>query len=100
MTIFSEEDLMDTPVLQRWSIFVGEQGRPFVTGQHAFHEGVRTAIDEVLVQPRARRHASDATPLARMLPNDDERLANSLDFRASPKTTQLFRAARRRGQIR
>ena len=49
MTIFSEEDLMDTPILRRWSIFVGEQGRPFVTGQHAFHEGVRTAIDKVLV---------------------------------------------------
>ena len=49
MTIFSEDDLADAPVLQRWSIFVGEQGRPFVTGQHAFHEGVRTAIDEVLV---------------------------------------------------
>ena len=49
MTIFSEDDLAEVPVLQRWSIFVGEQGRPFVTGQHAFHEGVRTAIDEVLV---------------------------------------------------
>jgi hypothetical protein len=49
MTIFSEDDLAEAPVLQRWSIFVGEQGRPFVTGQHSFHEGVRTAIDEVLV---------------------------------------------------
>ena len=49
MTIFSEDDLTDAPVLQRWSIFVGEQGWPFITGQHPFHEGVRTAIDEVLV---------------------------------------------------
>ena len=50
MTIFFEDDLAEAPVLQRWSIFVGEQGRPFVTGQHSFHEGVRTAIDEVLVE--------------------------------------------------
>lgn len=55
MTLFSDEDLHDCPVLTHWSIFVGEQGHAFVTGRHAFHEGVRTAIDEVhVVDPLLR----------------------------------------------
>lgn len=67
MTIFSGQDLADAPFLQCWSIFVGEQGRPFVTGQHPLR--VRTAIDEVLaVDPLLRgivtSHGGIASPQA------------------------------------
>jgi len=49
MTIFDDIDVTDCPFLHRWTITGGEDGYPIITGQHAFHEGVRTAIDEVYV---------------------------------------------------
>ena len=49
MTLFTENDFEDCPVLHRWSIIAGDGGYPFITGQHSFHEGIRTAIDEVYI---------------------------------------------------
>jgi hypothetical protein len=49
MTIFQDEDFEDCPFLHRWTITTGDNGCPIITGQHAFHEGVRTCIDEVFV---------------------------------------------------
>ena len=49
MTIFNDIDVDDCPFLHRWTITTGEGGYPIITGQHTFHEGVRTAVDEVYV---------------------------------------------------
>jgi hypothetical protein len=49
MTIFDDLDVDDCPFLHRWTIMPGDGGYPIVTGQHAFHEGVWTAVDEVYV---------------------------------------------------
>ena len=49
MTIFDDVDVDDCPFLHRWTITIGPLGYPMLSGQHAFHDGVRTAIDEVYV---------------------------------------------------
>jgi hypothetical protein len=49
MTIFDDMDVSDCPFLHRWTITAGDGGWPVITGQHSFHEGVRTCIDEVYV---------------------------------------------------
>jgi len=49
MTIFTEEDLADAPLLVNWTIQTGVRGGPpMLAGMHAFHEGSRLALDEVL----------------------------------------------------
>ena len=55
MTIFNDVDVTDCPFLHRWTITTGDGGHPVITGQHSFHEGVRTCIDEVdVIDPMLR----------------------------------------------
>jgi hypothetical protein len=49
MTIFTDDDLSDTPILTQWQIVGGLDGRPRLFGTHAFHEGTRIAAVELLV---------------------------------------------------
>jgi len=48
--IYTEEDLADAPLLVNWSLQQGARGGPpMLVGLHAFHEGSRIALDEVIV---------------------------------------------------
>jgi hypothetical protein len=49
MTIFTDEDLDDTPILSEWQIVGSTDGRPLLFGMHAFHEGTRVAAVELIV---------------------------------------------------
>lgn len=47
--IYTEQDLADCPLLVNWTIQAGARGGPpMLAGMHAFHEGQRLALDEVL----------------------------------------------------
>ena len=43
MTIFTEDDLADTPILTEWQIVGGRRSQPQLFGVHAFHEGARVS---------------------------------------------------------
>ncbi len=49
MTIFSDEDLADTPILTEWQIVGTRDWQPRIFGVHAFHEGTRVVVEEVIV---------------------------------------------------
>ena len=52
MTIFTDDDLADTPALTDWQIVGGAGRRPQLFGSHAFHEGARiTAAEVIIVDP-------------------------------------------------
>ena len=71
MTIFSDDDLADTPILTEWQIVGDLLSQPQLFGVHAFHEGTRVAVGEVvIVDPMLRwaithhggyRHAGGGT---------------------------------------
>lgn len=55
MTIFTEDDLADTPILTEWQIVGDGHSQPQIFDAHAFHEGTRVAVGEVvLVDPMLR----------------------------------------------
>jgi hypothetical protein len=49
MTIFTDDDLSDTPILTEWQIVGGLNRQPQLFGMHAFHEGTRVAAAEVVI---------------------------------------------------
>jgi hypothetical protein len=49
MTIFTDDDLSDTPILTEWQIVGDLHSQPQIFGVHQFHEGTRVAVGEVLV---------------------------------------------------
>jgi hypothetical protein len=52
MTIFTDDDLANTPVLTEWQIVGGSNRQPQLFGTHAFHEGTRvTAVEVIIVDP-------------------------------------------------
>jgi hypothetical protein len=55
VTIFTDDDLANTPILTEWQIVGDGHSQPRLFGMHAFHEGTRVAVDEViLVDPMLR----------------------------------------------
>ena len=49
MTIFDEDAWQDTPILTEWMIVGGLREGPRLIGRHAFHEGARVAVTEIVV---------------------------------------------------
>ena len=49
MVIFNDEDLADCPVLSEWQIVGDLRQQPQIFGTHAFHEGRRTAVAEIVI---------------------------------------------------
>jgi len=49
MTIFTEDDLADTPILTEWQIVGDLHSQPQLFGVHQFHEGTRVAIGEIVI---------------------------------------------------
>jgi hypothetical protein len=49
MTIYLEDDFVDCPHLAEWQIVGGLRMQPQLFGTHAFHEGTRVAVSELIV---------------------------------------------------
>lgn len=49
MVIFTDEELQDTPILTDWQIVGGLNRQPQLFGSHAFHDGTRVAVAEIVI---------------------------------------------------
>ena len=49
MTIFTDEAFVDAPLLTEWQIVGDPYSQPLLFGCHAFHEGTRVAVGEIVV---------------------------------------------------
>jgi len=49
MVIFTDEELQDTPILTDWQIVGGLNRQPQLFGSHAFHDGTRVAVAEMVI---------------------------------------------------